>query len=92
MKTIWKFTLSVQDKQEIEMPKDAIILTAQIQKDELQLWAAVDTDISIPTEIRYIGICGTGNPIPNPNNMNKYISTFQLYNGALIFHVFELIK
>jgi len=92
MKTIWKFNLNIEDEQKVVMPKDAKILTAQMQKDTLCLWALVDTDITVIDENRYIGIYGTGNPIPAPENIKKYISTFQLHDGGLIFHIFELNK
>lgn len=41
MKTIWKFELKVGDKQTVEMPEGAEILTAQFQGDTLCLWALV---------------------------------------------------
>jgi hypothetical protein len=38
---------------------------------------------------RRIEIIGTGNPVPIGDL--KYISTFQIMDGSLIFHVFENI-
>jgi hypothetical protein len=90
MKTIWKYELEIKDEQEVMMPKGAEILIAQTQKKLLCIWALVDPLVST-LEIRYIGIYGTGNPMPDKERM-QYISTFQLYDGTLIFHIFELIK
>ena len=70
------------------MPKGAEILTAQIQDDNLCLWALVNPKVR--TEIRVIEIFGTGNPISSYARINrKYISTFQIQEGNLVFHVFE---
>lgn len=86
-KTIWKFELEVIDRQSIHMPIGAEILTIQIQKEKPCLWALVDSDKN--TEKRFIEIFGTGNPIDNNVESRKYISTFQLHGGELVFHAFE---
>lgn len=83
---IWKVKLQIIDKQNIEIPAGATILTSQIQKDDLVLWFMCIEGSAKCT--RKIAIYGTGNPMPS--NPGKYISTFQLQNGDLVFHVFEL--
>ena len=88
MKAIWKFPLSVEDRQEIEMPAGAEILTAQLQGNTLYLWAVVDDQA--PKEKRTIEVFGTGQLMSSETR--KYISTFQLYRLALVFHVFENIS
>lgn len=87
MKTIWKYKLETTDEQQILMPVAAEILTVQIQDGEPHLWVMVD-DSTIEKEKRYIEIFGTGNPIIS-NGPRKYIGTYQLRGGALVFHVFE---
>lgn len=84
---IWKYKLEITDIQEIETPAGGEILTAQLQGDELQLWVMVNENSMYKTT-RKIAIYGTGNPVPEP--YGKYISTFQLHDGALVFHVFAL--
>jgi hypothetical protein len=86
---IWKYKLEINDFQEIETPSGGEILTAQMQGNELQLWVLVNEN-SIHKTTRKIAIYGTGNPMPE--SCGKYISTFQLHNGALVFHVFELAR
>jgi len=85
-KTIWKFLLEVKDTQIIEMPKKAELLTVQMQNGIACLWAMVDPNEE--TERRLIEIIGTGNPV-EMGIERKYIATFQLHEGQLVFHVFE---
>ena len=85
--TIFKYTLDVKDTQAIEMPKDAKILTVQIQHGHVRLWVLTNK-LESKLETRNIAIYGTGNPIPE--NCGEYIATFQLHDGDLVFHVFEV--
>lgn len=92
MKTIWKFPLTAQTYQSIEMPIGASILTAQLQGETLCIWALVDKDLtSAQIEKRHFLIFGTGHDIMHGYDL-KYISTFQLHGGALVFHLFEELK
>lgn len=84
MKTIWKFPLYLADVQTIEMPAGAKILSVQVQRDNLCLWALVDPDAA--KEGTTILIYGTGHKITAANP--EHIGTFQLSDGALVFHVF----
>ena len=76
----------LNDSQELFLPKGAKILDVQIQKDTCCLWALCDENAT--REKRVFAIYGTGNPIPD--DPGTYISTFQMYNGNLVFHVFEI--
>lgn len=86
-KTIWKYPLTISKLQEIDMPKGAEILTAQMQDDEPVLWALVDPDQE--KERRFIEIYGTGHWLDG--DPRKYISTFQIMESGLVFHVFEYL-
>ena len=88
-KSIWKFQLEVLDMQEVQMPKGAKILTAQAQGDIPCLWAEVDAEEKV-MEIRTIEIIGTGHTVEDANR--QYIGTVQLYLGAFIWHIYELVK
>lgn len=83
---IWKYTLIVVDRQTLFLPEGARILTVQMQDYAPQLWAIVDE--SEPSEPREIAIYGTGNPMPDEPGI--YIGTFQMHDGALVWHVFEV--
>ena len=87
MKTVWKYTLTLdEDLNFLEMPKDAEILTVQIQHGFPTLWVLVDP--SAPFEIRVVRVAGTGHELPD--NIGKYIGTFQIYEGSMIVHVFDM--
>lgn len=85
MKTIYKYQLEVTDEQVIKMPAYAEILTVQIQDGIPCIWVAVNTVFADRDyKIRTIG---TGNPIEKEFK-GRYIGTYQLQNGSLVFHVF----
>jgi DNA-directed RNA polymerase subunit RPC12/RpoP len=85
IRKIFKYPLPVDDEIAISMPEGSEILTVQVQGTMPYIWAIVDTDAPITT--RYLCIRGTGHAFKG--NEGKYIGTYQLDNGALVFHVFE---
>ena len=85
MKTIWKYKLEVVDNQIIPMPKDAQILTVQTQNGTPNIWALVEPGNII--ENRAFVIRGTGHEFGLIDY--KYIGTFQISGGQLVFHLFE---
>lgn len=85
MKSIFKYPLEAIDRQYIEMPEGATILTVQTQHGLLCLWAIVNNQNNL--EKRTIIILGTGHDVPR--EQLEYIGTVQMENGALIWHVFE---
>lgn len=87
--TIWKFPLETTDEQVVDMPSGAKALTVQTQDGCACLWALVNPD-NATVEHRLIRIYGTGHSIPK--HPGDYIGTYQLCNGALVFHVFEAPK
>lgn len=80
---IWKYELKEIDEQIIRMPA-AKPLTVQMQHGKLCMWCMVD-ESCVMTE-RTVRIYGTGHPIKNADGI--YVGTFQMHNGALVFHVF----
>ena len=89
MNIIWKYPLEIVEEQSLMMPEGSEILTAQIQQKVLCLWALVYS--TRPQQLRKIEIIGTGNYI-DENVKRKYISTVQMADGKLIFHVFEKLS
>jgi hypothetical protein len=81
---VYEYDLTVIGQQIIEMPVGANLLTVQLQHGNLKLWAAVDSNIMTK---RSIIIIGTGYEISY--TPKKYIGTFQMMNGNLVFHVFD---
>lgn len=90
-KQIWKYQLDTSDWNVIEMPIGAEILTVQMQGENVCLWA-----LCYPIEDkekRVIEIIGTGHPVECDATIErKYIGTYQLLGGQLVFHVFERLK
>ncbi len=86
-KSIWKFNFKINDDVQIEMPKGAEVLSVQNQNEQPALWAICDTEAE--KETRKFSISGTGHPINTDGK--KFIGTFQMSGGALVWHLFEII-
>jgi hypothetical protein len=80
--TVWKFTLSVKDEQEIAMPSVSEPLHVARQNGELCLWAHVRPDT--PIVLRKFYVTGTGNPTPDAAN---YIGTVR--SNPFVWHIWE---
>ena len=90
-KQIWKFEIKIGSYSVIKMPKSAEILTVQPQNDKVCIWALVNPDNE--TESRHFETHGTGHEIHYDMGIErKYINTFQLNDGMLVFHLFERIN
>lgn len=85
MKRIFKYPLKVDDLQMVEMPSGAAILTVQTQNGVPCIWAAVDPDAKRIK--RAFVTYGTGHPMDD-GPAKHYVGTYQLRDGALVFHVF----
>jgi len=89
MKRVYKYPIDITDNQYVAMPKNAQILTAQVQNGKPCLWALVDPNAKI--EERTIRIAGTGHSISDEEACRLvYVATLQMHNGSLVFHVFEV--
>lgn len=90
MKAIWKYHLSglqtLSECQRVDMPKGAEIVSCQLQRGEIVVWAIVDDEHEL--ESRYFFVIYTG--LPLPGNPYKYLSTLQLEDGDIVLHAFEL--
>lgn len=83
MAEVWKYALE-PGSQVLELPEGAVCLTVQLQNLKPMLWVKVDTRKA--PQLRVIWVVGTGHRFPD---RSRYIGTFQMDNGALVFHVFE---
>jgi hypothetical protein len=89
--TIYKYNLPINDIVKIDMPKLAVILTAQMQRNNICLWAIVNP--LLPWETRTFRVYGTGHPMDEGwEAREKYISTVQELGGALVWHIFEVTQ
>jgi hypothetical protein len=86
MITVFKYPVKVSDEFDLALPADAHILTVQVQHGTPCMWALVDTEK--PLETRHFRLAGTGHPIAQ--DISRYLGTFQVDGGNLIFHLFEM--
>lgn len=70
------------------MPIGAEILSVQVQRGNPHMWALVDPEA--PCEVRTFRILGTG--YIELGAPGQHLGSFQLNDGALVFHVFEPYK
>ena len=87
MRTIWKYQLEIEGRAVVKMPKDAEILSVQLQHHKPTLWAIVDPDAE--KEERTIVIFGTGHPMPDSMAGLHFLGTVQTRGGGLVWHIFE---
>lgn len=87
-KKIFKYQLETTDVQQVEMPQGAEILCIQTQNETPCIWALVEPNATVTK--RAFEIFGTGHNVPENGN-RKYIGTYQLMGGGLVFHCFELL-
>lgn len=74
-------------RSEIELPAGAEILSVQAQNNTPVLWALVDPEA--PKEKRKLVLLNTGGEMPTDVSFHRFLGTFQLNGGGLVFHLFE---
>lgn len=87
MKKVFKYLLEITDSNTLFLPVEYQILTVAMQGDELYLWALIDPNTEFLDRVK-VRVAGTGHPIEE--DIKKYLGTFMLHSGALVFHVFEV--
>ena len=85
METIYKWTLAMQDRQEIEVPKGSRFLTVQTQHGEPEVWGICDPEKEKVVQV--VHMLGTGHQMLKEKNL-VYLNSFQMDNGRFVFHVF----
>lgn len=83
---IFKYPLKVEDRQVIELPTGFEILTVQVQKGVPCLWVKVNPLNG--SEFVNIYTYGTGYHIPEERRHDKYLGTYMINEGDLVFHAF----
>ena len=87
-KTIYKYYLPIEDEPVIDMPVGAMVLSVREQGELANVWALVETDAEI--ESRQFFLAGTGRPVPFSEKGLRFIATFLMYEGTVVFHLFEM--
>lgn len=87
-KRIFKYELEVRDEQYIPLSPRASVLSVQVQRDKLVLWALVDVHAIRNDDRRLVYVIGTGNPIRPTLEGMEFAGTAQMFEGSLVWHVF----
>lgn len=82
MKTIWKFPLTIDDEQVVEMPRSSVPLSVALQDGTVCLWAEVITEF--PLRKAHISIRGTGHAVPD--EYERFMGSVQ--QGPFVWHIF----
>jgi hypothetical protein len=85
-KAVWKYPVPIQDQFVIVMAKGAKPLCVQLQKDTPTMWTEVDPYGTASNQM--FKLLGTGH-IRELADTDKYVGTFQLLDGDLVFHLYH---
>ncbi len=83
---IWKYPIPIEDSFEIEMPQGARVLSVDTQDGKPYIWVLVNT--SSPKGLRPFRLLGTGHPSDDVGT-SRFVGTFQMRNGDLVYHLFD---
>jgi hypothetical protein len=87
MLQVYKYRLpQVIGVTELLMPKDADVISTELQDGELVLWALVDK--AKENETRFFRTILTGEEVPR-KDVIRFIGTVLAYNGKYVQHIFE---
>jgi len=91
MRTIYKFKLKATDRQDLALPKDSIILSVIEQRDEIVIYALVESE-ERETEVHEVFIVGTGHPARHiwEDDDLEFLGTVKIM--MLVFHIFVKYK
>lgn len=89
MKKIFKYTIPVGDSIVVEMPEGSEIISVKEQDNEIKAWAIVEDSPDVDMESRKFRVFGTGHELPDDTSELLFLGTVLLFDGKLVFHVFE---
>jgi hypothetical protein len=88
MVTVYKYPIPIEDEFTLDLPIHSQILKVECQHGRPCMWALVCP--THPTETRRFRLAGTGHPITQDPDRMTHLATFQMAQGALVWHVFEV--
>ena len=86
MKKIYKYPIEIIDIQMVKLPKEAIILTVQLQHGKPFIWVYVDPN-EIEAEDVTLRVYMTGQEIDDSLDLT-YVGTIQ--ENGFVWHVFKI--
>lgn len=91
MNTIWKYDLEIIDRQIVEVPLGAMLLSVKTQgENKVCVWYQVDS--RLPLRSRTVAIIGTGHTLPADCHSNNFVDTVLTFGGKNVWHVFDINK
>lgn len=89
MKVIFKYQAPMQVRFSFSMPAGAEILTTQVQRKDICIWAKVERGGA--NEVRNFLLIGTGHEFDESElGRLEYVGTLQVEGGEFVFHLFEI--
>lgn len=92
---IWKFELRPIDGIiKLDLPQDAEILSTGAIGEQMFVWVKFNADVKNQEYVtRYFEVFGTGHEIHCDMGISRqFIGTTFMYNGALVWHIFERLN
>lgn len=96
MKVVFKYRVELKDEFEVPLPVNAQVLCVQVQRGEPFIWVLQSSvrrsaEENFATVQRRFRLAGTGHQIAPFSDARdwRHVGTFQLRDGALVFHLFE---
>lgn len=97
MRSIWKFPIPSPGESgaiSVLLPRGARLLSVHAQREEPQIWALVDPAAPKVRRRLLIAVTGQTGPARVPETGErfddaKFVGTFLLLGGSLVFHVFD---
>ena len=86
-RVIWKYGVQPGETR-LELPKGAVFLSLQVQRDQPWVWFSVDPTA---TKERRVFMTRPTGVEWESSGRELYLGTFQLEHGTLVFHLFELL-
>ena len=82
---IWKYSLVVEDTQNVDMPEGSVPISVGVQHGTPVIWVRVPLTIE-KLETYFIRTAGTGHTYNNDSL--EFIGTYMLLDGDFVGHVF----
>jgi len=88
---IWKYPLT-NDVTTLNLPADAVILSAHAQDNKPTLWVQQSITPSTVTVPRQFICIPTGTTMPPLGQLHSFIGTVLLHQDAFVLHVYEFLE
>ena len=91
MLKVFRYDVPLEDSFTLKLPRTGKFLAFQTQRDRPQIWMLVDPDDDRTMDCEF-RLSGTGTGIEESERDLHYRGTCQMREGALVWHLFEVIR